>query len=126
MEKMVFRELLDDFGIPLMIYVPVNGKTGHRDPDLGTWIKDEPEPVDVIEPFIPASPNDFFTSSGGTVMEYDRQWFSTHSVPVKTQVKNTTSDEIFEVVNVEPWNDYSDVFIYELKAVKKAVDDGNI
>ncbi|MGF7436321.1 hypothetical protein [Lentilactobacillus senioris] len=116
MEKMSFRDLLDIFSIPLEVYFPKDGKTGHHD-DLGIWVEDPLESIQVNEPFIPAGPNAFESTTGGTIIEYDRQWFSTHDVPLKSKVKNLASDETFEVVNAEPWNDYSDVFIYRLKAV---------
>lgn len=116
MDKLIFRGLLDTFSIPLEVYFPKDGKTGHRD-DLGIWVEDPLESIQVNEPFIPASPNAMKNTTGGTIIEYDRQWFSTHDVPFKSKVKNLASNETFEVVNAEPWNDYSDVFIYRLKAV---------
>lgn len=122
MEKMIFRDLIDDFGIPLDVYIPTDGTSGHRDPELGTWVVDTPEPVRVNEPLLPYDSSSqlavsFTNTTGGTLTEYDMQWFSTHDVPLKTKVTNVSTGKSYEVVNVTPYLDYSDVAIYEVKEV---------
>lgn len=124
MEKMIFKELLASFGVPLKIYRVSDEKGTYVN---GEWRPQEFKATDYIavsEPFIPSS----LATQMPTMSQYqatrlekhDMIWFSSLVVPTKTIVVTVEGRE-FSVEEEIPYTDYSDVTQYGCRAVSISV-----
>lgn len=116
---MIFKDLINEFGIPLEITI----KNGGRD-EYGVYHENlSDKPISVVEPLVPkettASSTDgaefYQNSSGGTYEEANVRWFSLYDVPLKTLVKDLSSGKNYQVINKTSWLGYADVVEYQLK-----------
>ncbi|CWU07308.1 hypothetical protein B2M95_07390 [Listeria monocytogenes] len=123
MEKMIFQSLLDNFGVPLVVY-PRQEKGGEF--INGEWVikqVDEASKVEVNEPFIPSSlMTQMPQTSAYTAARFEKYemiWFSSQVLPLKSKVvhKGVT----YSVEDAIPYTDYSDVTQYGCKAVSISV-----
>lgn len=79
-----FADMLVEFGIPILVYLPADGEGGHL--EHGTWVKDpESPPVEVSEPLVVPSKTSLYSmevqhNAGGETQSYDAVWYSTMEV----------------------------------------------
>ena len=116
-----FADMLVEFGIPLLVYLPANGEGGHL--EHGTWVKDsETPPVEVSEPLVVPSKTSLYSmevqhNAGGETQSYDAVWYSTMEAPKGTVVENKRTGRKYVVDHEQDYTDYSDVHEYDLKGV---------
>lgn len=122
-----FSDMLLDFGIPLLVYRPADGKAGHL--EHGTWVSDPaPEPISVTEPLIVPSSSALQSdqiqyNTGGTTHQYDALWYSELAVTKGTKVKiDKDGGRTFHVNYERDYSDYSDVHCYELRGASNHDD----
>lgn len=104
-EKMVFKPMIDELGMPFVAY-----EQGEGHYEAGDWIPGALVPSDRFGVLLPFSDDDLRYSEAGTYSVKDRKLLTTRELQKGQKIEYKGIS--YTVQNFKDLSDYADVFIY--------------